>query len=537
MIRKKKEYSLIQLILDLKKVSNINLFGIKQDKQPTIKKPTIKKEIIKKETIKKPISKKEKLKEFYRKHKKKIIGAGTVLTAAATYAVINKHHKNKVKQEQEKNKIEQDARAVEKRAAEKFIGAFNVKKERTKFLKYMEKRKENIEELKKLELLTNRTKEQEEKIILLKSEIAHDNYTEYFKLCDQYFPEYKDIKNMTEDQRRNFILYKIRNITPDNFVRMGSFYNRCSNRFNFKKDIKTTEDSYKKLLYALIYTDYSEQSLRKQFMVIYFSCLDIIFDYYDDKTKFKTGYQERFLIFLNKKIINKNDKICIIKHNKLLINYAWSPEVEVVTNETTKNLIYSEINTCYKNNNNNNIVLNIILEGKKGNSHANMLFIDVLKKKMWRLEPNYLPIIDIFNPSEISINLALHKFFIKYPLSINNEIIKFESISNFNKINSCPFHGGLCMFVSSLQSVTNGDVTMDEIRKNVIEYFIWEYKNIYKEKFNIDDINNVKISDLFNVVNNIDEKLKDELKDGFKFEKPDDFFIQSIKERVNKSNL
>jgi hypothetical protein len=549
MVRKKKEYPLIQLILDLKKVSNINLFGIKQDKQPTIKKP---------------ISKKEKLKEFYRKHKKKIIGAGAVLGAAATYTVINKHYKNKLKQrreewrkeqeeatkkyeEAERIKKEQEAERIKKEQEEEKIKkelleteqkrglaiieeenaiaeARNqrLQKEKEKEIKVAEKFKatfqgnqarRDVEIIKKYGGIANINKMRIDSYELTKSHYIKSEECNKLKFSCEKSPNKKcenDVKKCLESERM------LQDKIDKNKVVMDELKNIKSvdtYKYSRNTDVTDLKNDYEHYLSALYYTDY-ESGYVLQFNYFYFQIIFIIEKYYSFIYKnTETIVEQRFKIFLS---LNKKDT-CVITEDEINIyNYLnKNAYLEIDNLENFKN----KISSCLKGGR-KYILAMIKLTDYSANQHSrhrNAVIISPNEKKIWRLEPNFVLgsknvwVIEQFKNDNLKegvyhginyydyVNQVLHKYFNnnETPFIINGIKFTFGGYYSTSK-NTC-LHGGECKLISVLLSHLERDITLFDNKWYFYKYFEWEFNNIYKSKY---DINKHTLKDLSIFINN-----------------------------------
>ena len=122
-------------------------------------------------------------------------------------------------------------------------------------------------------------------------------------------------------------------------------------------------------------------------------------------------------------------------------------------------------------------------------NHTNTIIINKEKKKVWRVEPNFderEKIDDI--EAEKGRKLA-EKI---YNIPLNNVLKQYFSETEYTYGGYYPFnnrtfpdHGGLCGFLSVLVIYTNVTLTADIIKKRLLEFIEWEYKQFSGKKIKI----------------------------------------------------
>jgi len=282
----------------------------------------------------------------------------------------------------------------------------------------------------------------------------------------------------------------------------GVFLNEyCKENIISKKQIKKEYNQdfndFIDNLTALYYTDYSNEKYREQFQVFYFNILDIITNYYKNTKKIDDNTDDGlFMGKLFKKFFNNKKKdYCVIHNNKIdILDFMHSnASVKISSRFNFDN----EVKSCLKSKRkfiSGFIHLEDALEEDHA-YHANIFIISLDENKIFRLEPNFfleekfkkqfkldnlkLGIYPDLN-FEDYINKVLYDYFEKNPLIINGKQIHFGGFFS-SGLNTCPYHGGLCMFISVLQTYLKREVTTRDIRKYIIKFFQWIFHQIFKK--------------------------------------------------------
>jgi len=321
---------------------------------------------------------------------------------------------------------------------------------------------------------------------------------------------------------------------------------------------KEMENYYKYYIYltALYYTDYEkDDNLRSQFQFFYtFIFQNYLKLKYHNLGDINTISATRLIEFLD-----KNKEHCIIQGQTININNYQHDTVNIELPDRQK--FEDGIQNCV-NNNSLNTTGFIHLEDKNIKDHAlhrNTFILSKKDKKFWRLEPNFniewepeqirekykdFEHTDHLQVGQYDINdyvnnvgpyckgdtykdrtftvegqqlnfhqyckkeykkynqyanKALHDYFKEKPLVINGITYEFDGFYPY-ALKSCPNHGGLCEFVSTLQTQIPKNITFKNIKYYVIKYLEWEYFQIFKEKFDINLNTNEKLTDLISYI-------------------------------------
>lgn len=132
--------------------------------------------------------------------------------------------------------------------------------------------------------------------------------------------------------------------------------------------------------------------------------------------------------------------------------------------------------------------------------HANTFIISVENNKIYRLEPNFsieesekhqaqfkLDNFKLGIYPELKIedytNQALYDYFEKNEIIVNGNKLTFGGFFSTGTMDPDINHGGLCMFISVLQTHLKRNVTVRDIRKYTIKFFEWMFYKMFKKHF------------------------------------------------------
>jgi hypothetical protein len=268
-----------------------------------------------------------------------------------------------------------------------------------------------------------------------------------------------------------------------------------------------TQIDYLANLTGLYYTDYNTEKYREQYTEFYFNLLDPIVDYVTrEKGFFSTKEDSNGIIMkLFKKFLQQRKDFCVVKTTLKINNYMHSNANVEITNRFNFD---NEIKSCIKTGKkmiSGFIFLEDRLEEDHG-LHANTFIISLDESRLFRLEPNFA--FEFLNKSTINkfhrdglkygyypllgyydyTNRALYSYFKKDPLMIQDPKTGKDILIEFggyysSGVNECPYHGGLCMFISSLQTHLKRTVTVKDIGKYTLDFFKYYYTLMFGKIF------------------------------------------------------
>jgi hypothetical protein len=285
------------------------------------------------------------------------------------------------------------------------------------------------------------------------------------------------------------------------------------------EDASLFKDEFRLALSVLLYIPY-EQLYRgpdvaditgTNFSDVYKICIWIINLYYgklyglDPKSRAgKTVFQHLFT-----KYLYQNDYVnCDINEGINIVN--WNNESATVELDGENKINFLDLfEKCISNSSFKFITVNLLLVGGTATSdHNNTLIISKKYKCIWRIEPNF----DLNELNEEAkkqfyidnlktgnypfytdyVNQALDTYFKRNPLIINGENYRFVGYHSTISAHTCSFHGGLCMAASILNTFyKQSNLTRYDLKYHIVQYFIWEYKNIYHEEFTLMNIQEI----------------------------------------------
>jgi len=354
------------------------------------------------------------------------------------------------------------------------------KKELFRSSKYIKKKQENLVKIQQLIDRKKIIETQDKKKKKFKKELLEINFLlSYYK---------NDKKTVSK-------------ICNQGILKDTSFNSICESVYT-KKDFLTDFKDYCSNLTAIYYTDYSNEKYRPQFVLFYFNIIDIISNYYQYKFYYNQELDENLVISkLFKKFLNSKKKdFCIIFHNKIDIFDYMHSNISVKIEDTLD--FSKEINHCLKSKKKylcGFIQLEDSLEPEHA-YHANTFIISVENNKIYRLEPNFsieesekhqaqfkLDNFKLGIYPELKIedytNQALYDYFEKNEIIVNGNKLTFGGFFSTGTMDPDINHGGLCMFISVLQTHLKRNVTVRDIRKYTIKFFEWMFYKMFKKHF------------------------------------------------------
>jgi len=210
--------------------------------------------------------------------------------------------------------------------------------------------------------------------------------------------------------------------------------------------------------------DYTQPENREIFGNAYHDILEYIHPYF-----IKLGFPQNEIIhlFMQHRMLsyfNRNDDICVCNEELILNIY---PENKISINLSIDQL-KSIIEKCKNVNGLVFISITIndfnIFSPETGPArHSNVFIINKKVKEFYAIEPNY---------GNIDINQNIQEIY----NSLGNQL-GFEYQGYLEQCNVSN-HGNLCLFISVLSYFSNGDISYDLIKSEVIKYFRWELENI-----------------------------------------------------------
>ena len=387
-------------------------------------------------------------------------------------------------------------------AASRIQALFKGIKTRKKFLTILNKiktlKKESMDiklSLKKNKLSTQDTKR-------LKNKLAINKF-----LIVYYKNNKKEIMEYCKKDHLNKSIVKVK--------KKGGVIKISAKKFCSKKLKTYNSQTLKKLrdqtdyianLTGLYYTDYNTEKYREQYSEFYFNLLDPIVDYVTKEKRLYNRQEDsnNLIMKLFKKFLQRRKEFCTMKTNFVKIrDYMHSnASVEIENRYNFDNELASCIKTGKK------LISGFILLDDKLEEdhalHANTFIIALEELKIFRLEPNFAfeflnqQVINKFYQDGLKYgkypllgyydytNQALYSYFKKNPLFVNigdqEVLIEFGGYYS-SGVNSNPYHGGLCMFISSLQTHLKRTVTVRDVRKYSIAFFRHYYTLMFGKDF------------------------------------------------------
>jgi len=124
-------------------------------------------------------------------------------------------------------------------------------------------------------------------------------------------------------------------------------------------------------------------------------------------------------------------------------------------------------------------------------NHTNTIIINKEKKKVWRVEPD---LDEREKTDDIEYDNARKVMEKIYNIPLNNVLKQYFSETEYTYSGYYPFnnrtfpqHGYLCSFLSVLVIYTNVTLTADIIKKRLLQFIEWEYKQFSGKKIKINN--------------------------------------------------